>query len=571
MVDSLKSREAKWLAAHGSLDMDRYGDQLLSIIRQVQKADQVTPTVLRRILGRHPREHSGDGRTTFSKHELVRGYRELCQQGRLIFDRETLRRLQMKPTRTLSGVAPLTVLTKPYPCPGQCIFCPTDVCMPKSYLPDEPGAMRAAYHHFDPYQQTVARLRALENIGHPTDKIELLILGGTWSAYQADYQKWFVRRCLDAMNEREATSLLQAQSWNESAPHRNVGLVIETRPDQITPDEILRLRRLGVTKVQLGVQSLDDTILAANKRGHSVEQVRHAVRLLRLAGFKIAMHWMPNLLGATPSSDRADFRRLWSDPALRPDELKIYPCALLDNTPLYDAWQRGAYQPYDEQTLIQLIADVKATIPPYCRVNRVTRDIPAPHIITGSAKANLRQLVQKRMVEQQRPCRCIRCREVRREPVDPTRLRWETLLIPTDVTSEVFLSAVTFSGRLAGFLRLSLPRRGQRVQLEPGNRQRSVVDEIGNYAMIRQVHVYGPSLSVGSDSSGEAQHAGIGRRLIEQACQIARLHGHRRLAVIAATGAREYYSRWGFELGELYMSLDLSSGGALLKNRDGHR
>jgi len=557
MVDSSKSREAKWLAAHGSFDMDRHGDKVLSIIRQVQAADEITPTVLRRILGRHPREHSGDGRTTFSKHELVRGYRVLCEQGRLTFERETLRRLQMKPTRTSSGVAPVTVLTKPYPCPGQCIFCPTDVRMPKSYLSDEPGAMRAAYHQFDPFQQTAARLSALENIGHPTEKIELLILGGTWSAYQSDYQEWFVRRCLDAMNQREATSLLQAQRWNESAAHRNVGLVIETRPDHITPDEILRLRRLGVTKVQLGVQSLDDAILAANKRGHSVEQVRRATRLLRLAGFKIAMHWMPNLLGATPQSDRADFRRLWSDPALRPDELKIYPCAMLAQTPLYDEWQRGSYQPYAEETLIQLVADIKTTIPPYCRINRVTRDIPAPHIIAGSTKANLRQLVRQRMAEQKNSCRCIRCREVRREQVDPARLRWETLVVPTDATLEFFLSAVKLNGRLVGFLRLSLPRHGQRVQLESGKRQRSVVDEIGNCAMIRQVHVYGPALSVGSDSNGEAQHAGIGRRLIERACQISRVHGYRRLAVIAATGTREYYSRCGFELGELYMTMDL--------------
>ncbi|MGD9101254.1 MAG: radical SAM protein, partial [Anaerolineae bacterium] len=360
MSDQLSAREAKWLAAHGPLDLERHGD-------------------LRRLLGRHPR----DGKTTFSKHELVRGYRALCQQGKLTFQRETLRRLQMKPTRTLSGVAPVTVLTASAPCPGECIFCPDDARMPKSYLADEPGAMRGLYHQFDPFQQTAARIRALENIGHPTDKIELLVLGGTWSAYKDDYQEWFVRRCLDAMNERPASSLRQAQTWNEIAPHRNVGLVIETRPDRVTPEEVLRLRRLGVTKVQLGVQSLDDAILVANQRGHSVEQTRQAVRLLRLGGFKIAVHWMPNLLGVTPESDRGDFRRLWDDPALRPDELKIYPCVLLAGTALHEHWQRGAYRPYDEQILIQLVADCKALVPPYCRINRVTRDIPAPNIVAG--------------------------------------------------------------------------------------------------------------------------------------------------------------------------------------------
>jgi elongator complex protein 3 len=548
-----RPHEAKWLAAHGPLDMDRYGDQLLAIVRQVQNAEELTPTYLRRILARHPR----DGKTTFGKHELVRGYHKLCEQGKLTFDRETLRRLQMKPTRTLSGVAPLTVLTKPDPCPGECIFCPTEARMPKSYLPDEPGAMRAAYHQFDPFEQTVARIRALKNIGHPTDKIELLILGGTWSAYAADYQRWFVRRCLDAMNERQATSLRQAQRWNETAPHRNVGLVVETRPDWITPDEIVRLRRLGATKVQLGVQSLNDAILAANKRGHTVEQTRQAMRRLRLAGFKIAVHWMPNLLGATPESDRADFRRLWRDPALRPDELKIYPCALLTDTPLYDEWQRGAYQPYDETTLIQLLADCKALIPPYCRVNRVIRDIPATNIVAGNTRANLRQLVQRRMAQQGRACRCIRCREVRRERIDPADLRWETLVYPTDLNLEYFLSAVTPTGKLAGFLRLSLPKRRDHVRLATGEGPTVIVDEIADCAMIREVHVYGPALAVGAASSGEAQHAGIGQRLIERARQVARASGYRRLAVIAATGTRNYYRRWGFELGELYMAMHI--------------
>jgi elongator complex protein 3 len=557
MVDAPKSREAEWLATHTAPDLGLFGQRLLAIICEVQDANEITPTVMRRILTQHPRNGRQDGRTTFSKHEIVRAYRAFCDQGLLTYNRKTLRRLQMKPTRTLSGVAPVTVLTKPFPCPGQCIFCPTDVQMPKSYLFDEPGAMRAAYHQFDPYLQTAARIRALENIGHSTTKIELLILGGTWSTYPADYQEWFVRRCLDAMNHSDAISLQQAQVWNQTAPHRNVGLVIETRPDWVTPEEVTRLRSLGVTKVQLGLQSSDDAILAANRRGCTVQHARSAVRLLRLAGFKIAVHWMPNLLGATPESDQADFRRLWSDPALRPDELKIYPCALLAGTPLYEKWKQGVYQPYDDETLIRLVADCKTEIPPYCRVNRVTRDIPAPHIVAGNTKANLRQIVQKRMSEQQQACRCIRCREARRENVNPEQLRWETLVYPTDVSFEFFLSAVTPTNRLSGFLRLSLPRRGYRVQLALGKRQGGVFDEITDCAMIRQVHVYGPALAVGSTSNGEAQHIGIGQHLIERACRIARSQGFRRLAVIAATGVREYYLRLGFELGQLYMAMDL--------------
>ena len=554
MNDKLSPREAKWLAAHGPLDLERHGEQLLAILRQVQAADKLTQVDLRRILGQHPKD---DKATFFKKHDLVLAYRALCEQGQLVFERETLRRLQMKPTRTLSGVAPVTVLTAPHPCPGECIFCPGDDRMPKSYLPDEPGAMRGAYHSFDPFSQAAARIQTLENIGHLTDKIELLILGGTWSAYDSDYQEWFVLRCLDAMNKRPAPSLRQAQEWNESAPHRGVGLVIETRPDCVTPDEVLRLRRLGVTKVQLGVQSLDDAILAANRRGHSVEQTRQAMRLLRLAGFKITVHWMPNLLHATPESDRADFHRLWDDPALRPDELKIYPCALLADTPLHTYWQRGDYQPYAEETLVQLVGDCKVLVPPYCRINRVIRDIPAPNIIAGSRKTNLRQIIQARMADQGRACRCIRCREVRRERVDPASLKLETLFYPTDLNLESFLSAVTPQGQLAGFLRLSLPKRRDQVPEALRENLDIIVDEITDCAMIREIHVYGPALSIGFASDGKAQHTGIGRRLIERAQRIARTSGYRRLAVIAATGTRDYYRRQGFELGELYMAMDL--------------
>jgi elongator complex protein 3 len=253
------------------------------------------------------------------KHVLVHAYRELTESGTWEFEAQVLRSIRMKPTRTLSGVTTVTVLTKPYPCPGKCIFCPSDVRMPKSYLPDEPGAMRALHHEFDPFEQTAARLAALEAIGHPTDKIELLILGGTWSSYQEDYQEWFIQRCLDAMNGFESSTLIEAQEANEAAEHKNVGLVIETRPDHISVAEVVRLRMLGVTKVQLGAQSLDDRILELNARGHTVAEMRDAVRLLRAAGFKIVLHWMPNLLGSTPELDRLDFVKLWDDQDLRPD------------------------------------------------------------------------------------------------------------------------------------------------------------------------------------------------------------------------------------------------------------
>jgi elongator complex protein 3 len=519
---------------HGApFDLEQHGDLLTAILEELE----ATPNRLARILRRHPLP----GGKILSKSQLLDGYARLCKQRGQTPDPKLLRRLRVKPTRTISGVAPVTVLTEPFPCPGECIFCPEVERMPKSYLPDEPGAMRAAAHAFDPYSQTAARVGMMAELGHNVDKVELLILGGTWSCYPEEYQEWFVRRCLDALNETEASTLEEAQRLNESATHRNVGLVVETRPDYITPQEVRRLRWLGVTKVQLGVQSLDDAILARNRRGHTVADTRRAMRLLRLAGFKIAAHWMPNLLGATPESDLEDFRLLWDDPSLRPDELKIYPTALLPDTELYECWRRGEYQPYDKETLVALLARCKTLIPPYCRVNRLMRDIPAPNIVAGVKKSNLRQIVQQRMAREGLACRCIRCREVRGAEVDVETLTLERIDYETDATRERFLSYVTPDDRLVGFLRLSLPQT------------ESPVAELSRCAVIREVHVYGPALELGDRREGSAQHAGLGTRLIEEAHRIAGQAGFDRLAVIAAVGTRPYYRERGFEQGELYV------------------
>jgi elongator complex protein 3 len=531
-------RRRAWRAAHRApFDLERHGDVLVAILEEVQAAPEWSQKRLTRILRRYPLP---DG-SMLSKSQLLRGYAQLCAQEGQEPDPTLVQRLRVKPTRTISGVAPVTVLTEPFPCPGECVFCPAVERMPKSYLPDEPGAMRAAAHGFDPYAQTSSRITVMADIGHNVDKVELLILGGTWSCYPEAYQEWFVRRCLDAMNEAEAHTLEEAQRLNESGPHRNVGLVVETRPDRITPEEVRRLRWLGATKVQLGVQSLDDRLLALNRRGHTVADTRRAMGLLRLAGFKIVVHWMPNLLGATPQGDLEDFCRLWDDPALRPDELKIYPTALLPDTALYEHWQRGEYQPYDEETLVALLARCKTLIPPYCRVNRLMRDIPAPNIVEGVKKTNLRQIVQHHMAREGLACRCIRCREVRGRAIDPGELGLERLDYETDVTRECFLSYVTPDEQLAGFLRLSLP------QAEPP------IAELTGCAVVREVHVYGPALELGARREGRAQHAGLGTRLLDEARRIARQEGFRRLAVIAAVGTRPYYRARGFEQGELYV------------------
>jgi elongator complex protein 3 len=353
-------------------------------------------------------------------------------------------------------------------------------------------------------------------------------------------------------------ALTDAQTRNETAPHRNVGLVIETRPDWVTPDEVVHLRRLGVTKVQLGVQSLDDRLLALNQRGHDVATVRRAVGLLRAAGFKLHLHWMPNLYGATPESDHADFARLWSDPGLRPDELKIYPCSIIAGTELYRLWQAGHYRPYTDDELIDLVADCKATIPPYCRVNRVFRDIPANDIVAGVKSSNLRQLVHERMAGRGQACRCIRCREVRGSIVGEDDLRLVVHTYETTGRVEQFLSYETSGGWLAGFLRLSLPVcERETFEASETSKVWDAIPEIAGAAMIREVHVYGPALEIGAESAGEAQHLGLGRRLIEEAKARAAAAGFDRLAVISAIGTRRYYERLGFSRGELYMTAAL--------------
>ncbi len=519
-----------------------------------------------RRLDRALRSNPGPDGRLVAKHVLVAAYRDLVATGKWEEDPDFLSRIRMKPVRTLSGVTTVTVLTKAYPCPGKCIFCPTENYMPKSYLVDEPGAARAYQNKFDPYDQVQSRIKEYLSVGHPNDKIELLILGGTWSSYTRAYQEWFVRRCFDAMNADslkeiqttnqiapaedkpvsdaiDLSSLTAAHTHNETANHRNVGLVIETRPDEITADELVWLRKLGVTKVQMGAQSLDDRVLALNLRGHDSAETLRAVSLLRAGGFKIVLHWMPNLLGATPESDRADFTRLWKD-GFAPDEIKIYPTQLLESAELYKVWQRGEYQPYSSETLIQLIADIKITIPEYCRVNRIIRDIPSTHVVEGNKRTSLRQDVHVELKKRGQVCRCIRCREVKTHKVDIDELSLNDFIYSTPTAEEHFISYNTAEDQIAGYLRLSMPT----VEAP-----RLPMPELDGAAIIREVHVYGQSLAVGAEKSGAAQHIGLGTRLIQEAEKTARQKGFLRLAVIAAIGTRVYYEKRGFKRGEFYM------------------
>jgi elongator complex protein 3 len=533
---SPSSREQSWLDAK-RFTPDKYR-LALKALEEIRNGEHVFEAIRH-----HPLP---DGEGFLGKSALVSTYRDMVNRGEWKDDPALLAKIRLKPMRTLSGVTTVTVLTKPYPCPGECIFCPDDVRMPKSYLPDEPGAMRALYHDFDPYDQVAARIETLHNVGHPTEKIELLILGGTWSAYRADYQEWFIRRCLDAMNQVESPTLEAAQSLNENASHRNVGLVVETRPDSVNPKELAWLRRLGVTKIQMGVQSTDNHILEVNKRGHTFEETEHAVALMRAAGFKIVLHWMPNLLGATPESDKNDFARFLAH--LAPDEIKIYPTQLLEGTELHSFWEGGAYEAYTTETLVNLIADIKPTIPQYCRVNRVIRDIPSTHVVAGNKRTSLRQDVQRELNLRGKRCGCIRCREVRSKNVEADDLRLDDLIYRSGGAEEHFISWITPGGKLAGFLRLSLPSHGSHY---------TGMADLKGAAVIREVHIYGQSLGVGEAKVGAAQHSGLGTNLLKRAEEIARAHGFDRIAVISAIGTRQYYLDRGFQRGDLYMVKDI--------------
>lgn len=522
---------------------------------------QTARTVLGEIAGgeavmKAVRSHPLSAGGYIAKHMLVAAYHTMVSEGSLSPDPALLGKIRMKPIRSLSGVTTVTVLTKPHPCPGECIFCPDDEELPKSYLKLEPGAARAYENQFDPFLQVSSRLASYDAIGHPTSKIELLILGGSWTAYPMEYQEWFVKRCLDAMNAVGSQTLAEAQAINENAKHRNVGLVVETRPDTIQPDILNEMRRLGVTKVQIGAQSFNDEILEINKRGHSHEATLRACALLRAAGFKIVMHWMPNLLGATPASDTEDFKKMWQD-GYSPDEIKIYPTQLVENSQLYQYWLRGEYQPYTTEELIHLIADLKTMIPEYSRVNRIIRDIPSSYIKAGNKRSSLRQDIHNEMEKRGTQCRCIRCREIRGRSVAEESLALTDLCYHPQFAEEHFLNYTTDTDHLAGYLRLSLPQLDSDAAQAIYQQVWSAIPELKDCAIIREVHIYGQSLQFGAEKNGAAQHVGLGSTLIEKAAAISKERGFPKLAVIAAIGTRQYYKERGFTGGNLYMIRDL--------------
>ncbi len=548
----MKNREESFKKEKGTL---------YEILIAISQTKDWSPSSLQKILRKYPKNHN----QTYAKDELVSAYREFKRE---VGINETIEeRIRMKPTRTNSGVAVVTVLTKPYPCPGNCIYCPNDPSMPKSYIASEPGAQRALANKFDPYAQVYNRLVALKNIGHNIEKVELIILGGTWSFYTDQYQLSFIYKCFQALNDINKNSTtyippkegaLEEVTWedlekqqkrNESAYCRNVGLVLETRPDFITEQELLKMRSVGTTKVQIGVQTLSNRILKKNEVGRDNKDVQKAFSLLRRMGFKIHAHWMPNLYGSSVKKDIADYKKLWSKKYC-PDELKIYPTSIIENTKLNNLYKQGLYKPYTEKELIKLLKKVLPITPRYCRLTRIIRDIPSNEIVAGNRTTNLRQIVQQEMEKEGKKIQDIRSREIRGERVKLAQLQFEEIEYETTVSKELFLSFNTKDkDKICGFLRLSLPKEKYK--------NTHFIEELKGCSIIREVHVYGKVLGIEGESSGESQHLGLGKRLIERAEEISKDNGFKKISVISAIGTREYYKKRGFKNISLYMHKNL--------------
>jgi len=485
---------------------------------------------------------------TLSNVKLLEAYHNFCKNKSLKPDRKIRDFLIKRRVRSLSGVAVVSVLTKPYPCPGKCLYCPTEKGMPKSYLSNEPAVMRAVLNNFDPYRQVKTRIKALTCTGHPTDKIELIIIGGTWSFLPKKYQEWFVKRCFDACNKKSSKTIDSTQRINEKAEHRIIGITVETRPDFIDEKEIKNLRKMGATRVELGVQSIFNDVLKLNRRGHAVKETIKATRLLKDAGFKICYHLMPNLPGSSVKMDEKMFNEIFRNPDFQPDLLKIYTCAILKEAPIYKLWKTKKYKPYTERQLTDLLIKIKKRIPYYCRIQRLTRDIPSQSVVTGPAKiSNMRQVLAELSKRDGWKCKCIRCREVRENYNPKEKLYLFRQDYKASNGKEIFLSYENKKReRLYSLLRLRIPSLA-----------RHFIPALQDTAIIRELHTYGQLHSLQKNKgriSLSPQHKGLGKKLIKEAERITkREFGLKKIAVISGVGVRNYYRKLGYKLKSTYL------------------
>ncbi len=456
--------------------------------------------------------------------------------------RELRSLLLKKPTRTRSGVTPVAVMIEPQgSCSRGCVYCPFTGLAAKSYTGFEPAALRARQAGFDPYLQASGRVSQFEGGGHPADKCEIIVMGGTFLEKPQEYKRSFIKGIYEGLNGARAASLEQAIAGNEKARRRAVGLTIETRPD-VCVGHIDEMLHYGATRVELGVQHPDDRIYARIDRGHKVKDVVDSTSALKDSAFKVLYHIMPGLPGSDPKKDVGMVKKLFEDPSFRPDMLKIYPTLVIGGTVLARWAEEGKYSPYGAEEAAEVISESYRHIPKYVRVMRIQRDIPAGRIERGVKKSNLRELVEERIREKGIVPQEIRYREIgfsKKTENDPADFRIERLDYRASGGKEIFLSSENGEGRIAGFIRLRFPRRGGRPEITPG------------CALVRELHVYGTEVPLGG--SGGVQHRGLGARLLEEAESAAREDGRDKMAIISGVGVREYYRKRGYSLEGPYM------------------
>ncbi|MBZ9578696.1 tRNA uridine(34) 5-carboxymethylaminomethyl modification radical SAM/GNAT enzyme Elp3, partial [Patescibacteria group bacterium] len=483
--------------------------------------------------------------------KLLKAYHNLVKKKRIKKSEILENLLRKRKIRSLSGVVVVSVLTKPYPCPGKCIYCPIEKGIPKSYLSGEPAVERAKRLRFDPYLQVQKRIESLKKQGHPVDKIELRIIGGSFSVYPKNYKIWFLINCFAAANKKEKALkkkinwkiLERQQKINEKVSQRIVGISIETRPDLINKKEILYLRRLGVTMVEIGVQTIFDDILEKCKRGHGKKETIEATKLLKDAGFKVLYQMMPNLPGSDLKRDLQCFKKIFEDENFRPDWSKIYPCLVCKGSELYRIWKKREYRPYSDKELTNLLIQIKKNLPYWVRVARLFRDIPSQKIEASCKISNLREVVRKEMQKRGLTCKCIRCREIR-EKYDP---REKVYLFREDYRAsdgkEIFLSYENKKReKLYSFLRLRITKQKQHF-----------LPVLKNIAIIREIQTYGQLVPI-SKRKEAVQHRGLGKTLIKTAEKIAKKEfGLNKIAAISGIGARNYWRKSGYKLRDTYM------------------
>jgi elongator complex protein 3 len=445
-----------------------------------------------------------------------------------------------KPTKTISGVTPLAVMLPPKKCEhGICLYCPS-LDAPQSYTPKSPAVLRAASLKYNPYEQVKARLNSFKAMNHPTDKIELIIMGGTFLSFPEKFQYNFIKKCYDALNGKNSKNLAEAKKLNEKTPHRCVALCIETRPDICSDSDIRKMLEFGATRVELGVQAIDDEIYKKINRGHTVKDVVDATARLRDAGFKVGYHIMPGLPGSNHKKDLEMFKKLFSDSKFRPDQIKIYPCQVIKGSELEKWHAQGKYEPYSEEEIVDLLIKMKEVVPEYCRIMRVMREIPPSYLVAGTKHIDLRKTLKSEMEKHDKECRCIRCREIGFVERDgKVKINWNLHLHKIDYEAsggkEIFMQFVNPLHIIFALCRLRIK---------------------GNTAMLRELHTFGKQIKL-KEHSDEIQHHGLGKKLMAEAESIAKQHGCRMIKVLSGVGVREYYRKLGYKLDGFYMSKSL--------------